>query len=623
MNLTRKTWTCISVLIVAAALFLIMAEASFAASNGVVGFGDVKPYSSEITLTIGQEAEIHLDKSDDTAWRGFVKEPEESLGRIIEIKKSSIEGVNKYFVKAKKAGVETITGSYNGYNGEIAFELNVRVINAESPVGFGESAPYDTEITIKEGEEAKINFNTSDIAYITGVSSTDTSVADVIGKLVDGVTYSYSINAQKEGTASITGGYYTKPAETSPIQQFQLTVNVVKMSNYKLTYVDKNEDLDADIIKDTFLNYFDDKGYYYENGQAVSVEKGTDGWLVNITVGHKLTYKDILGENGILSGIYTGNITRPTNLIGFGTKSAVTEYKTKEAFEAEQNNETEITDGAKFYPLMSVRLSSADIIVKAPLCGEKVTYDVNDYPTGAQPQAEVPKDAFYSIYKTWNGNDATYWLAFKDEDGAPKLDVLPADTVLKGDTEYIAYLVVRPYFGCYFDDFTKITINGSAILNKTIDDLEGDLEVYGTVTAEHDWDSGKVTTKPTLTKTGVKTFTCKACGEKKTSTIAKLKVNTLSAKGKTVKIKLAKLKKKTRTIDRKKAISVAKAVGTVTYKKTKGNNKITVNKKTGKITVKKGLKKGKYTVKVTVYAKGNATYGAAAKKVKVTIKVVK
>ena len=38
----------------------------------------------------------------------------------------------------------------------------------------------------------------------------------------------------------------------------------------------------------------------------------------------------------------------------------------------------------------------------------------------------------------------------------------------------------------------------------------------------HTWDDGKVTQKPTLTKEGVKTYTCTACDETKTEPIAKL-----------------------------------------------------------------------------------------------------
>ena len=96
--------------------------------------------------------------------------------------------------------------------------------------------------------------------------------------------------------------------------------------------------------------------------------------------------------------------------------------------------------------------------------------------------------------------------------------------------------------------------------------------------------------------------------------------NTLSAKGKKPSVKAAKLKKKNQTVKRAKALAVRNAQGAVTYKKTKGNKKITVAKN-GKITVKKGLKKGTYKVKIKVTAAGNANYKAKSKTVTISIKI--
>ena len=45
-------------------------------------------------------------------------------------------------------------------------------------------------------------------------------------------------------------------------------------------------------------------------------------------------------------------------------------------------------------------------------------------------------------------------------------------------------------------------------------------------TANHTWDSGKVTKQPTCKEQGVKTFTCTACNAKKTESIAKLTTHT-------------------------------------------------------------------------------------------------
>lgn len=59
----------------------------------------------------------------------------------------------------------------------------------------------------------------------------------------------------------------------------------------------------------------------------------------------------------------------------------------------------------------------------------------------------------------------------------------------------------------------------------------------------------------------------------------------------------------------------------MTYKKVKGNKKISINKKTGRITVKKGLKKGTYKVKIKVRAAGTSKYRSGSKTVVVKVKV--
>ncbi len=98
--------------------------------------------------------------------------------------------------------------------------------------------------------------------------------------------------------------------------------------------------------------------------------------------------------------------------------------------------------------------------------------------------------------------------------------------------------------------------------------------------------------------------------------------NPLKVKAKTFKIKSSSLKKRSRTVKRSKVIkTVTTGAGIVTYKKTSGNKKITINKKTGKVTLKKGLKKGTYKVKVTVKAAGNSYYKAKTQKLTLKIRV--
>lgn len=98
-----------------------------------------------------------------------------------------------------------------------------------------------------------------------------------------------------------------------------------------------------------------------------------------------------------------------------------------------------------------------------------------------------------------------------------------------------------------------------------------------------------------------------------TKATATVKISTSS---KTVKYRKVKKKKQTFNLS-----ASASSKGKLTYKKTSGNNKITVSK-TGKVTVKKGLKKGTYKVKIKVSAAAVTNYNAASatKTIKVVVK---
>ena len=98
------------------------------------------------------------------------------------------------------------------------------------------------------------------------------------------------------------------------------------------------------------------------------------------------------------------------------------------------------------------------------------------------------------------------------------------------------------------------------------------------------------------------------------------KAQPMTVKARSVRVKYSKLKKKKQTVSAKKVFILKNSRGKVTYKKIKGNRKITVSKK-GKIRLKKGLKKGTYKLKVRVTAAGNSTYKAGSKTVVVRIKV--
>ena len=73
-------------------------------------------------------------------------------------------------------------------------------------------------------------------------------------------------------------------------------------------------------------------------------------------------------------------------------------------------------------------------------------------------------------------------------------------------------------------------VNGKKInLVANVNDNKFDFNItYPIECTEHDWDEGKVTTEPTCTKEGIKTYTCKNCATTKTETIKALGHNYLS-----------------------------------------------------------------------------------------------
>ena len=105
--------------------------------------------------------------------------------------------------------------------------------------------------------------------------------------------------------------------------------------------------------------------------------------------------------------------------------------------------------------------------------------------------------------------------------------------------------------------------------------------------------------------------------------------NTVTVKGKTVKVKYKKLRKKAQAISRSKVLTIANAKGTLSYslvtvkrgKSKKYKKYFKINAANGIVTVKKKLRKGKYKVTVKVNASGDENYKGATKTVTFTVKV--
>ena len=102
--------------------------------------------------------------------------------------------------------------------------------------------------------------------------------------------------------------------------------------------------------------------------------------------------------------------------------------------------------------------------------------------------------------------------------------------------------------------------------------------------------------------------------------LVKKSANTLTCKGKTVKVKAKTLSAKKVVVKRTKAFKVSKAKGKIRFAKVSGSAKVSVSS-AGKVTVKKGTKKGAYKVKVRCTAAGNSNYLKGTKTVTITIRV--
>ena len=121
---------------------------------------------------------------------------------------------------------------------------------------------------------------------------------------------------------------------------------------------------------------------------------------------------------------------------------------------------------------------------------------------------------------------------------------------------------------------------------------------------------------------GIATVTIKGTGIYTGSIVKTFEIkkadNPIAVKISSKTVKYSTVKKKSATVT---AVTVTKAQGAVSYKKTSGNSKISVNSKSGKLTVKKGIKKGTYKVKVKIIAKGSKNYKSADVTKTVTVKV--
>ena len=235
--------------------------------------------------------------------------------------------------------------------------------------------------------------------------------------------------------------------------------------------------------------------------------------------------------------------------------------------------------------------------------------------TIAQLDSVVDEDKYtpssYAVYKAAYDNFKETTLKENDRDSL-------------GAIREARSAVTRAYLGLVLrtniksatvDSISAMKYTGKALTPAPVVKLNDKVLVKGTdytVSYKNNKNAGTATV--TITGTGDFTGT--------TSTTFKINkiANPMTAKAKksSFTLSLSKVKSAAQTVAT--PITVSKAQGTVTYKKSSGSANITVDSKTGKLTVKKGTAKGTYTIKVQVKAAGNTNYNAATKTV--TLKVV-
>ena len=164
-----------------------------------------------------------------------------------------------------------------------------------------------------------------------------------------------------------------------------------------------------------------------------------------------------------------------------------------------------------YYTLCKKAIDEVEITVTSPICGVETTTPEHETWSGYWLWEEQTNKPAFNVpggkkYHADDSEAASSWCDMEDDDK-------PFIGTFEGDEAYKAEYWLKADFGyCFADDDTDsytgtATVNGGTLVETRYD--ENYLGIVATVTAEHDWDAGTVTTEPTCTEAGVKTFACK------------------------------------------------------------------------------------------------------------------
>lgn len=262
------------------------------------------------------------------------------------------------------------------------------------------------------------------------------------------------------------------------------------------------------------------------------------------------------------------------------------------------------------------------------------TYNAYFSVTEEEIDAFTSEDALYEKYSyegvTYLQNCYYYRSSFRlyqDKSGTEY--VIDGDFGAAEDKVAMKLETLNGLEGCYLFTETETTINPADLepvfvttpqngfYNYT---LSGTSFQYKGGTHTHIWDNGTITTKPTATTTGIKTYTCTICSEKKTEIIPKTGTSSGDDTQNTVPAKGTKLTD-TKSQSTYKVTKADSKTGTVTYtgttnrksKNIKVPSTVTINGITYKVTgIADNAFKGNKTVTKVTIPKNVTTIGKNA-----------
>ena len=180
----------------------------------------------------------------------------------------------------------------------------------------------------------------------------------------------------------------------------------------------------------------------------------------------------------------------------------------------------EFTANTSLYACMLKELNMVEVTVKPPVCGTSTSCGEDLNTQTSPPQVSVPKGAPYAPYTGSSGSSlpAVWAVRAQDSFGLYR-------GTFEGGSEYGAAIILAPASGYVFADSGSMAavVNGKAA--GYIASYTDRLDLFGPVTAVHDWNAGTVRKKASFTEAGTKLFTCRKCGATETRTVPKLTVS--------------------------------------------------------------------------------------------------